>query len=317
REAPCRSATVHAVSPLPALVKSIPKTSTLQGWARATLTRLEDGAPVDTPRIVEAITAALARAAPFLFLVEDLHEANDERQELLVGLAAMARRTRGVGLLVTSRTDPGDPFERHRLVPLTHHETSLLLRQVLGSEVPDGASRWIAERAEGNPLFALEYLRYFGRQGHLWNDGRRWHWRRPELDETPPTIDALLEYHLGDLLADEALAAALAAIALLPLGAGATLQARAAGLTRERFAAALRELDRRGVTHERGFVHALYREVMRRLIPEEQRRRTAKRALEVGGDDPRLAAVLVDDAGLDPTEAGPLLERAARSARAA
>ncbi|MFO7544184.1 MAG: hypothetical protein R6W77_01660, partial [Trueperaceae bacterium] len=317
REAPCRSATVHAITPLPALVKLIPKTSTLQGWARATLTRIEDGVPVDTPRALEAITAALARAAPFLLLVEDLHEANDERHQLLVGLAGMARRARGVGLLVTSRTDPGDPFERHRLVPLTQLETSHLLRQVLGSEVPDGAAHWIAERAGGNPLFALEYLRYFGRQGHLWNDGSRWHWRRPELDETPPTIDALLEYHLGELLADETLAAALGAMALLPPGAGAALQARAAGLTGERFAEALRELDRRGVTHQRGFVHPLYREVTRRLIPAERRRSTARRALEVVGDDPRLAAALIDDAGLDPTEAGPLLQRAARSARAA
>lgn len=316
REAPCHGVSVHAVTPLPALVKLVPKPSTLQGWARATLSRLEDGAPVEAPRALEAITAALARAAPFLLHVEDLHEANDERLELLVGLARMARRTRGVGLLVTSRTDPGEPFERHRLVPLSHQETSLLLRQVLGSELPDGATAWIAERAGGNPLFALEYLRYFGRQGHLWNDGSRWHWRRPELEETPPSIDALLEYHLGDVLADEALAAALGAAALLPVGADAALLARAAGLTDEGFAAALRELDRRGITQQRGFVHPLYREVTLRLIPEERRRRTARRALEVVGDDARLAAALIDDAALEPTEAVHLLQRAAESARA-
>lgn len=317
REAPCRSFSVHAATPLPVLVKLVPKPSTLQGWARATLTRLEDGAPVETPRALEAIMGALARAAPFLLHVEDLHEANDERLELLVGLARMARRARGVGLLVTSRTDPGEPFERHRLAPLSHQETSLLLQQVLGSELPEGATKWIGERAGGNPLFALEYLRYFGRQGHLWNDGSRWHWRRPELEETPPSIDALLEYHLGDVLTDETLAAALGAAALLPVGADAALQARAAGLTGESFAASLRELDRRGITHQRGFVHPLYREVTLRLIPEERRRRTARRALEVVGDDARLAATLIDDAALEPTEAVHLLQRAAEFARAA
>ncbi len=314
---PCRSATVQASTPLRSLAGRLPEPSRPVSWASATLERLRSGAAVEPARALEAVAATLARCAPFVLHVEDLHEADDERAALLRDLAAMVRRTPGVGLLVTSRTDPGTPFRRFRVEPLAEREVHELLEGALGSRLPAEAASWIAARSGGNPLFALEYLRYLGRQGHLWSDGRSWHWRRPGPDAPPPTVEALIEHFLEGALAGTGLAAAVAAKALLPAGSGAALEARAAGLTPAAWRSAERELERRGVLANGEFVHPLYRESAARLTPAERRREVARRALAAPELPPSQAAALVADAGLSPREAVDRLRRAADAAREA
>src|SRR5690606_27452235 len=120
----------------------------------------------------------------------------------LLDLTSTLRRSRGVGVLVTSRNDPGEPFQRIRVEALGKAQLHELLVGAMGSALPSEATDWIFSRSEGNPLFALEYLRYLGRQGNLWSDGRTWHWRRPAAGAPPPTVEALIEHFLSAVLAD-------------------------------------------------------------------------------------------------------------------
>jgi tetratricopeptide (TPR) repeat protein len=315
-ELPCRSASVAATAPLAALAGLLPRPGRLAGWASATLARLRAGAPVEPARALEAVAAALVASSPFVLHVEDLHEAGDERAGFLRELAATVRRTPGVGLLATSRTDPGAPFERVRAEPLSRHEVHELLVAALGADPPAEAAAWIADRSGGNPLFALEYLRYLGRQGHLWSDGRSWHWRRPGPDAPPPTVEALIEHFLAGALVGDDIAAVAAARALLPAGADDELGALAAGLEPAAWRSADRELARRGVVANGAFVHPLYREAAARLVPAARRREVARRALAAPDLAPAHVAALVSDAELEAREAVDLLRRTAAAARA-
>ncbi|MCV6004125.1 hypothetical protein OFO99_32325, partial [Escherichia coli] len=81
--------------------------------------------------------------------------------------------------MVTSRVSPPEPLAALQVEPLSREGSLGLLEAELGASVPEEVAAWIYERARGNPLFTLEYLRHLARQGHLWNDGNRWHWRPP------------------------------------------------------------------------------------------------------------------------------------------
>ncbi|HEX7001124.1 MAG TPA: AAA family ATPase [Trueperaceae bacterium] len=314
-ELPCRHASVPATVPMSTLAGLLPRVSRLPGWATTTLDSLAAGAALDRPRVTEAIAAALATSAPFVLLAEDLHEADEERGQLLLELAATVRRTKGVGLLVTSRTEPPEPFQSVRLEPQSQAQIIGLLAGAMGSDLPPEASDWIASWSAGNPLFALEYLRYLGRQGNLWSDGRAWHWRRPEPGAQPPTIEALIEHFLGDVLAEPATACVAVTKALLPSEAGSHATAQAAGLAPEAVRAATRELERRGVLSGGAFVHPLYREEVAGHAPPDLRRQIARRALEGADLKPAYAEALVAAAELPAASSVQVLSRAAGTAR--
>ncbi len=308
---------MQATVPLPVLADLLPRSGRLAGWATATLDSLAAGVSLERPRVVEAIAASLARSAPFVLVAEDLHEADEERRQLVLDLAATVRRTKGVGLLVTSRTEPEEPFQSLRLEPRSRAQISELLANAMGTKLPAEASDWIASRSAGNPLFALEYLRYLGRQGNLWSDGRAWHWRRPDARAQPPTIEALIEHFLSDVVAEPMVAAVAIAKALLPSGAGAGDVARAAGVEPEAVHAAMRELERRGVLSEGSFVHPLYREEVHRHTPTDLRRQVARRALQIADLSADHAGALVVAAELPAEEAVDVLRRAASAAKIA
>lgn len=271
---------------------------------------------MEPARALEALAAAASAAAPFVLLLEDLHEADVERRAFVSDLATAVRRTRGAALVVTSRSDPGEPFQRQRLEPLRSAETRALLAHTLGAELPEAAADWVAGASAGNPLFALEYLRYLVRLGHLWSDGRSWRWRRPAAAAAPPTIEALVEHFLTGALAEPALEGVVAALTLLPLESGGELLERAAGVSGAVYAAATRELERRGVLARGEFAHPLYREAAARLVPPPARREAARRALASPSLPTSAVPALVSAAELDTEAAIAVLSRTAETAAA-
>ncbi|WP_036219657.1 hypothetical protein, partial [Calidithermus chliarophilus] len=70
--------------------------------------------------------------------------------------------------------------------------STALLQGQAGGALPPEACEWIYQRAQGNPLFTLEYFRHLGRLGHLWSDGHRWRWRAPEGEPMPTSVEALI-----------------------------------------------------------------------------------------------------------------------------
>jgi len=313
--ATCRTCSVHATAPLSELVRGLPRPARLARWAQGPLDALARGEHSETGSIADALAALLAGLAPVILHLEDLHEAPPERLELWSVLAQRVRRTRGAALLATSRIKPPELFEAHRQGPLSAEASRRLLEQQLGSGLPPEAAAWVYGRAAGNPLFALEYLRYLMRQGYLWNDRERWRWRAPERDALPNTVEALIERLLEDAVTSDEIRAGLEARAILPVAAAEAVWATVAGLSADALAEVQRELERHGIMTGGVFSHPLFREVAARRLDAPRRRELARRALAALADDVQAAAEFLEDAGLEAERTIELLRRAAAEAR--
>ena len=312
----CRSVTLRADVPVSELARQLGHPAHLPAWAARVMERLQNGELMTTGDAMTAITATLVGLSPFVLHLEDLHDASAERVDLIGQLAQAVRKTRGVGLLVTSRVQLPDSFDSRHQEPLGVQAAAALLETEAGAVLPAEALNWIFDRAAGNPLFTLEYFRMLARLGHLWNDARRWHWRAPPNEPVPVTVEALIERALQDLLGSGALAEVAQARALLPAVTNAVWAAVAA-VTPQMLTDIRRDLESRQVLRDGQFVHPLYREVLLKALHSIQRRDLARRALSVLHEDLEVAASLVELADLDPADAAALVERAAISARTA
>ncbi len=158
-------------------------------------------------------TAGLTSRAPAIFLVEDLHWAEDQLLDMLERLLA---RTDGPLLLVaTARPEfaeahPGFVGGREdassvSLRPLTPDQGERLVAGLLSeAELPAGLKHDILATAEGNPLFVEEIVRRLVDEGGLVrvND----HWQATESAAAmsiPDTIHGLLAARI-DALPSEA-----------------------------------------------------------------------------------------------------------------
>jgi tetratricopeptide (TPR) repeat protein len=311
RGAPCQSFTVHATQALEGIINAIPHPKKASIWLERSLERLERGEPQEIGTLIQTIVALLTANAPVILHVEDLHEAGEERLEFWKQLALVVTRTRGVGLIITSRTEPPGGFETIRLSALNREASDALLEAEAGAALPREALTWVFERALGNPLFTLEFFRFLARQGFLWNDNHRWRWRVPENKAMPVTVEALIERMLREATGTPTLQDAINAKAVLGLGANTALWAEVAGLTPDALREAMLELEREGVLSGGEFAHPLYAEVTAHNLPPAQRQTLARRAIQALKDDPESAAQFVSDAELEPLAALELLERAA------
>lgn len=304
---PCRHLTLHATVGVVNLAQALPCPKTLPDWARSQLERLGRGEVLAPNALAHTLVHTLAASAPFVLHLEDLHEADPERLELVKALARAVVGTRGVGLLVTSRTELPPPFLGRCLEPLSSEEMAALIAQELKGGVPPDGLGWVYARTGGNPLFVLEFARYLRRQGFLWSDGERWHWREPPKDFVPVTVEALVLELVSSAASTPQARVVLEARAILP-GAldPATLEAvwaEVAGLESEGFASARHTLERGGVLSAGEFAHPLFGEVMAGSLTEERRRIYAQRAVALlERTAPEWAASLLDWAHLGRAE---------------
>lgn len=309
---PCRHVTLHATADAKQIVSAIPRAKSLPSWAAAQLERVERGDGLES----ETLAALLGGSAPFVLHFEDVHEADPQRSALIEGLARAVGQTRGVALLVTSRNELPQPFINHRLEPLSRIETVGLLTTELKSALPESGLEWLLARTRGNPLFVLEFSRYLRRQGFLWSDGERWHWRAPAGDFVPVTVEAVIAQFIANLTLTAEARAALRARSVLPTELNPqrleTVWAAVAGLSQEHLAWAVGELERCGVLDGQRIAHPLIGETIARELPNPQRVQFAQRALDaLELLDAALAADYVSQAGLDALEATNRLERLA------
>jgi tetratricopeptide (TPR) repeat protein len=315
RGIPCQTKTVHATQALEKILLALAHPKKLTLWLEKILERLTKGKTLELGILNQALVALLAANAPIILQVEDLHEASPERLEFFKQLALGVVRTRGVGLIVTSRAQPPEGFEAIRLTPLNREESDALLEAEASARLPSEALAWLFERAAGNPLFTVEFFRLLARQGSLWNNGQRWRFRTPEHETMPVTVEALIEQVLHETASTPALENAIGAKAMLGLGASEQLWAEVAGLMLEDLSVVKQELEHRGVISNGEFAHPLFREVVTHGLQPEQRQGFARRALEVLEGDPRVAAEFVKDANLEPEVAFERFEKAVQAAK--
>lgn len=311
---PCLTLSIHATTPLSDMIKTIPKPKKVATWAARPLEQLERGAPLETTVVLDALVALLSGLAPFVLHLEDMHEANDERCDFIYNLARAVQTSKGVGLLVTSRNLVNEPFITAKLEPLAPEVSERLLEAELKAPIPKEAASWIYGKAAGNPLYTLEYVRFLARQGFLWSDGSNWHWRRPEDDLMPVTVEALIEVQLAKV--DTEFESALQLKAMLPVEAGDELWSRGLGTNAQNFEPIKSALNESGVMRGSSFVHPLYREVILKTLPKTQRQALARVLLEVCADDPAYISMFLEDARLERGHALSVLRGAAEQVKA-
>jgi len=230
---------------------------------------------------------ALAERAPLVLVFEDLHWADEGLLDFIEHVADWSRDA-PLLLLCTARPDlqeRRDGWGAHgnaltiTLSPLTGEETAQLLSLLLrGSEVPDGLRETLLSRAEGNPLYAEEFVRMLVDRGLLVLEAGGWKLHASELP-MPESVQGIIASRLDALAAEEKALVQAAAVVGRTFWTDAL--AAVADLGREEVDRVLRALDRRGLFRryrapagaesEYVFHHALVRDVAYGQIPRARR----------------------------------------------
>jgi tetratricopeptide (TPR) repeat protein len=302
--ASCPTVSVRAVAPISNLIQVLPRPKRLAVWVERELEKPEPS--------LEAIMALLVGLAPVVIHVEDLHEATIIQFEFWQALARGITRSRGLAIMATSRVTLPEPFETITLEALSSEASGQLLESKIGARLPNEASDWIYARAAGNPLFTLEFLGFLTRRGLIWSDGSSWHWRVPDHDLLPVTVEAMIERAISEACTDTITRTVLEARAYLEhlepnLKLEPGVWAKIAGLSLEILERAERNLNVRGVLNETGFAHPLFREVPIKNISKPLRQAFARRVLEVLPLE--VGGLFIEDAQLGPERSLELLRQ--------
>ena len=239
----------------------------------------------------------LALDAPTVLEFEDLHWADDT---LLDFIEVLRDHVRSLPLLVICTARP-ELFERRpdwnapprataliRLERLARTDVADVVGQMLGAALAPDAAGLILDRAEGNPLYAQEYVRMLRDRGLLVRTAAGWE-LIGEPDDLPRTIHGIIAARLDTLSEGEQAFVHDAAVVgrtawVGAVGASSGLPDPAADRVLDALVA--RQLVRRSATStivgetEFSFVHALVQDVAYRHIPRSER---AAKHLRVGG----------------------------------
>src|SRR5271170_1577870 len=117
--------------------------------------------------------ASLARNAPAVYVVEDLHWIDQVSESLVADFVAVVPQTHSL-VLISHRPEYRGALSRVpgaqsiALAPLSDSETAALVLQLLGPDPSvGGLATMIADRAAGNPFFVEEMVRDLAERGVL------------------------------------------------------------------------------------------------------------------------------------------------------
>jgi serine/threonine protein kinase len=296
-------------------------------------------------RVLAALRDALAAVAgevPLLLVLDDLHWADELTLAFLRSLGPDFLAERGVFVLATVRAEEATPELDAALAAIgaTRLAVPRLDRAAIGAMVRDmlaldddapTLTEFVAERSEGNPLFAAEYIRAAVEEGVLHRDATgRWRLALRDTDsfEALPTPGSVLKLvhrrlsHLSDPARELTLAAAVLGRSCTP-----DVLAAVAAIDDEPARTAIAELIEHNVVEDLPdgglrFVHDKLREQAYAELDPPGRRalhRRAAGALEAHYRDGDLALHLSElarhwEIAGDPRRAARYLERAAEHA---
>ena len=151
-------------------------------------------------------TAALARATPALYIVEDAHWIDVVSESMLADLLTVIPRTTST-VLITARPEYEGALTRVSgaqsiaLAPLADSESAALLDDLLGADPSIGElAAKIADRAAGNPFFAEEMVRELVQRGVLTGEGGNYVCRVDVTElSVPATVQAAITARIDRL----------------------------------------------------------------------------------------------------------------------
>jgi class 3 adenylate cyclase/tetratricopeptide (TPR) repeat protein len=240
---------------------------------------------------------ALAEPAPLVLVFEDLHWADEGLLDFIDHVADWAME-RPIVLLCTARPE----FRERRagwgartnaatilLPPLSAAETATLLELLLRqTRVPQELRRAVLSRAEGNPLYAEEFVRMLVDRGLLVRNGGGWALRSQDLP-LPDSVQAIVAARLDALPVPEK--AVLRDASVVGRGFWPKAVAAVCGFVTEDVHAHLRSLEQKEFVRRLGssviggemqysFHHALVRDVAYAQIPRAERANKHRLAAE-------------------------------------
>jgi predicted ATPase/class 3 adenylate cyclase len=220
---------------------------------------------------------SLAERSPLVLVFEDLHWADEGLLDFIEHVADWSRDA-PILLLCTARPD----LQERRngwgghgnamtitLLPLTGDETAQLLSLLLSeSAVPDALRETLLTRAEGNPLYAEEFVRMLVERGLLVHEADGWKLRASDVP-VPESVQGIVAARLDALDAEEK--ALLQSASVIGRTFWPDAVAAVASRDRDELESTFRALDRRGLLRryrpspggesEYAFRHALVRDV--------------------------------------------------------
>ena len=269
------------------------------------LVGLEDEAQPGGDRQAEAFGAwrrffeHLAERSPLVLVFEDLHWADDGLLDFVDDLVEWAS---GVRLLVVCIARPelltrrpgwggGKPNATTlSLSPLTRDDTARLVAALLEQAVlPANLQASLLARAEGNPLYAEEYIRMLQDRGFLQRDDGAWRFEGSDDLPLPESVQGIVAARLDSLSPEEKALAQDAAVIGKVFWAGAVaavggaerhaIETRLHALSRKEF---VRRERRSSVAGEEQyiFLHVLVRDVAYGQIPRSSRSAKHRAAAE-------------------------------------
>jgi class 3 adenylate cyclase/tetratricopeptide (TPR) repeat protein len=231
---------------------------------------------------------ALSERAPLVLLFEDVHWGDDGLLDFIEHAADWSRDA-PLLLLCTARPE----LKERRptwggyanaltmtLPPLTDDETTQLLSLLLSeSAVPEQLGEGLLARADGNPLYAEEFVRMLVERGLLVRDTAGWELRESELP-LPESVQGIIASRLDALAPEEKALVQTAAVVGRTFWPAAL--AEVASMDAEEVGSILRRLERRELFRpqrtsavdgepELAFRHALLREIAYGQIPRARR----------------------------------------------
>jgi AAA domain len=319
---PCRFQVTQSTVGIQALTNTLRGSKKLATVIERNVQRIQNGERLELQTLIDVYAAMLSAQAPFVLLVEDMHEASAEQLEFWNALCKLVTRLSGVAIIQTSRVSFTDPVENIALEPLTPKQSKSSLEEHLNAKLPVAALDWVYSRCAGNPLFTLEFADFLTRHDALWNDGKTWKWREPLENTLPNTVEAIIRQWLSDLT--------LSAETRVVLEARAYFETRAPGqvlddliwaticqLPLETLQLARQQLETFKVLQNNVFAHPLYREVTDQSLKSVDRKTMSLRMLQCfTAEKSQLILCFLDDAQLERNAALTLLEEAAKQAEA-
>jgi adenylate cyclase len=153
-------------------------------------------------------TAALARDAPAVYIIEDAHWIDEASESMLADFMTMVPRTRSM-VVVTYRLEYDGALSRppglrcFNLGPLDDSQASAMTAELIGSHpsVTELAPR-IIERSAGNPFYVQEIVREFAERGVIVGERGAYRRQREVADvSVPPTLQATIGARIDRLTA--------------------------------------------------------------------------------------------------------------------
>ena len=178
----------------------------LLGTAEPHAVRDPGGAAGEAMLAARAVVEGLAREAPVIAVVDDLHWADAQLLQLLRTTSAnpWSGPVLFLGLSRPEGLEPRDPLPTLELGALPEQRLRELGELALGPGAPAQVLDRMAQRASGNPLFLEESLSMLVESGALVQRAGGWIVADPQLlEQVPATIRTLIAARLDGLPPDE------------------------------------------------------------------------------------------------------------------